>query len=78
MEIERGGNSIFSPPGGGGVGGGGGVSGTQPPRPRGAHDAVGGPGYGGDGANDDAIVMSSTSYPGQEWTPSRYERWDGD
>ena len=27
---------------------------------------------------DEEIVMSSTSYPGQEWTPSRYERWDGD
>lgn len=31
-----------------------------------------------DDDEDEEIVMSSTSYPGQEWTPSRYERWDGD
>lgn len=31
-----------------------------------------------DDDEDEEIVMSSTSYPGQEWTPSRYERWEGD
>ena len=35
----------------------------------------------GDGrrdSSDSEVVMSSTSYPGMEWQPREFSRWDGD
>lgn len=29
-------------------------------------------------SSDSEVVMSSTSYPGMEWQPQGFSRWDGD
>ena len=29
-------------------------------------------------SSDSEIVMSSTSYPGMEWQPREFSKWDGD
>lgn len=82
MEIERG--SVGLPVSGSAVVGalGGGETGTthgdRHMRGNSGHsvseDERGGHRTTGDVNDDDHIVMSSTSYPGQEWSP----RWDGD
>lgn len=85
MEIERG--SVGLPVSGGAVVGalGGGEIGTthgdQHRRDNSGHSVGesgtrerGGQRTTGDVNDEDHIVMSSTSYPGQEWSP----RWDGD
>lgn len=51
------------------------ASGTGPDGPDGGARAGGGS---RSFEEDDVVVMSSTSYPGQEWAPSQSERWDGD
>ncbi|KAL9612282.1 MAG: hypothetical protein Q9167_003105 [Letrouitia subvulpina] len=44
-----------------------------------ATTAGGGGGKDPDGSEDEeVIVMSATSFPGQEWQPSSFSRWEGD